>query len=95
MKCSDDKFTFSEAQQKCEEIGARLCKKEEYTSGAGARSGCVLDTKSVWTSTVCDGGHIAVMINKQPGEAVIKCESDNTSLSGPRCCADVAGCRQR
>ncbi len=81
---------YDEARQHCEDIDMRLCTKAEYEAGDGVGTGCYLDKQLVWTRTECSGGHIAVIVNKAPGEASSECLSDKSAQgSGGRCCADV------
>ena len=88
--CSVKNRPFLDAESHCEAKGMRLCSQAEYEAGDGAGSGCLLDKQPVWTSTVCSGGHVAVQLNKKPGDATSQCLSDtSTSGNGGRCCADV------
>ena len=40
--------TFSEAQQKCSDLGMRLCTKKELASKICCGTGCGIDSKYVW-----------------------------------------------
>ena len=41
-------LTFSEAEQKCDKFGMRLCSKQELASNICCNTGCMFDLKLVW-----------------------------------------------
>jgi len=47
-------MTHPEASCRCEDMGARLCTREELLGNCAALTGCGLDKKIMWTSTPLD-----------------------------------------
>jgi hypothetical protein len=49
-ECNDGK-TYPETKQRCEDVRARLCTREEMEAGCASKTGCEYDLSYVWTST--------------------------------------------
>ena len=77
---------FEKASEKCADIGARLCKEAEITSGAGKNTGCDFDKAYVWSSTSCGQGKYWVVKGNANGKKI--CETA-TSAYPVRCCSQV------
>ena len=66
--CSGRDATFSEAKQKCSQLGMRLCTKKELASEICCGTGCGFDNKYVWYAPE---GNVFRSINPIPSEPYI------------------------
>ena len=81
--------SFLEATAICEDVGARLCSTEELEGDLAKGTGCSLDYRQVWTSTVCEDatGYFSAIGIATGGTPI--CRTDVTTRLGVRCCGDV------
>ena len=77
-------YTFQDAEESCQALGARLCTESELMAGEGRGTGCGLDKKGVWTSTACSGGTVIALGG--PGDLVACAETSSSVSDGVRCC---------
>lgn len=77
---------YEKANEKCNDIGSRLCTEAEITSGAGVGTGCDFDKAYVWSSTSCGAGRYWVVKGNANGKRI--CE-DAISSYPVRCCSQV------
>ena len=75
------------AEDVCIANGARLCSVEEIKGKVAVGSGCGMDFKTVWTSTQCVKGFMAIKGN---GAGAAQCLAPSSSAPSVRCCADNA-----
>ena len=75
------------AEDTCSANGARLCSVEEMKGKVAVGSGCGMDFKTVWTSTPCANGFMAIKGN---GSGHAQCLPLSDSAPSVRCCADSA-----
>lgn len=87
LGCSD-RMTFAEATRTCATINARLCTHDELAAGATANTGCALDTRRVWTSTLCGGGAVSQAGNGEYFDFNPPLCVPLTYQYKVRCCAD-------
>lgn len=85
-----EQFSFEEAKELCNSVGARMCSADELQFGAGQGSGCNGDNSLLFSSTECINGYYRVNLDlKKSKKPFFTCESDLQSLSLVRCCADM------
>lgn len=91
-KCSRE-VTFDEADKMCKHLGARLCTSEELANDEAKLTGCKLETKRIWSSTVCDEEKVYTQAGASEGLEIHNKQC--TMSTSPvlryrvRCCADV------
>ena len=78
--------THASAAEICSGMGARLCTSAEIYSTVAKATGCSMDTKYVWTSTVCSGGFIKALGNGNGGLASCGVATEQAPV---RCCSDT------
>lgn len=84
-------YTWMEAQAMCRDIGMRLCTPQELLDDEPKQTGCMMDTKRVWTSELCG---VDTKAFSQAGASDYidahpkKCSNFDAKL-GVRCCADT------
>jgi len=88
-KCSSP-LTFLAARKLCSRLGGRVCSADELSQGVAVKSGCNLDSKRVWTSTVCPFDGQAMTQAGDPGllSSLPKKCSRAQEKYHVRCCAD-------
>jgi len=92
LTAGSGKMNFSEAESTCSALGARLCRIEEIQGWLAADTGCGLEQKPVWSSSVCGCGGVLSQPSKidleaQNGTAARVCSSVDDFLD-VQCCAD-------
>ena len=81
--------SWSEASNFCENSGTRLCTLVELQNDEARSTGCSLDSRFVWSSSACDGGHALAPGSSSNGK-VVACEADSAE-NFARCCATIEG----
>lgn len=83
---------LSQAASICRAVGQRLCTRVELANGEARGTGCDLDTRQVWTSDCCDGGHWSGRGGgAESGSQFGTCQTDRAVELGVTCCGDFAG----
>lgn len=85
--------SFEDAKEVCRQASARLCTEPEISAGLTRGTGCSLDNRMVWTSTVCGDGErfckSGRVLRFGDGDSIpAERQLPNKKVFGVRCCAD-------
>jgi hypothetical protein len=96
--CSEGDYTWAQFKGFCENIGARLCTRDEIKAGEIAGTGCSHDSRGVWSSTPGDTAGTYWVVNGSWEASQREQELNATSSTGLtgfvinqfglRCCGD-------
>jgi len=96
--CSEGDYTWAQFKGYCENIGARLCTRDEIKAGEVAGTGCSHDSRGVWSSTPGDTAGTYWVVNGSWESSQREQELNATSSTGLtgfainqfglRCCGD-------
>jgi chromosome segregation ATPase len=88
--------TFDTAKQSCADKGARLCTTEEVAGDVVKGTGCDINGKRVWTSTVCGENMVETLAGSAAEAKHIphSCLATGSSNIFTVCCADNRGDRR-